>query len=666
MRLFLALLVAVPALAQAPAASSAAPPAPAPAKTEETAPSPAPSTDQWLTGTLEVGYRSTTGVGGSLESYRSLIDLGEGPKLLDLDFTIVDPKKRLFDRLVTRGTGWGDDPYTTAHVDADKSGLYNFTFDYRNIAYFNALPSFANPQAPAGIDEQAFDMRRRMYSASLDVFPGKHIIPYLAFDRNSGYGNGVATWLQDASDEFAVPTLLRDGTSNYRGGVRFEYNRFHVTLEEGGTTFKDDDSALASGPNPGDNPTPLFGQTLQLARLFQAYGIRGDSTYTRGLFTATPVSWISLSGQFLYSQPNINVNYTDLAGGNLVLANQLLFYSGEAGLGTGTAEQPHVTGNAGFELRPLKRLRIVESWMTDRYHDAAFGLFSQLFLPAAANSAEVAASTALANQQVVNYNQQQVDAIYDLTSKLTLRGGYRYVWGNTTVLAGQLSQTGNFVSGDLRRNVGLAGFTYKPIQKLSINGDYEGASSDSIYFRTSLNDYQKMRARVRYQATGSLFVQANFTLLNNQNPAPGLNYDFQSRDNALSVTWTPNGAKRVSLTGEYDRSTIYSNIGYLSLPFLTSAISSYRENAHTATSTVDVALPGYAGLTPRLTAGGSMFVGSGNQPSRLFEPLARLSLPLRKNVSLFTEWQWYGVGEAFYLYEGFRTHVFMTGLRLTR
>ena len=30
------------------------------------------------------------------------------------------------------------------------------------------------------------------------------------------------------------------------------------------------------------------------------------------------------------------------------------------------------------------------------------------------------------------------------------------------------------------------------------------------------------------------------------------------------------------------------------------------------------------------------------------------------------EWRWYNFGEQFYAYEGFRTHVFMTGLRVTR
>ena len=52
--------------------------------------------------------------------------------------------------------------------------------------------------------------------------------------------------------------------------------------------------------------------------------------------------------------------------------------------------------------------------------------------------------------------------------------------------------------------------------------------------------------------------------------------------------------------------------------------------------------------------------------SRYYQPLARLSLPLGKHVYWNTEWKYYGFQEDFYLYEGFRTHVFMTGLKLVR
>jgi outer membrane phospholipase A len=44
----------------------------------------------------------------------------------------------------------------------------------------------------------------------------------------------------------------------------------------------------------------------------------------------------------------------------------------------------------------------------------------------------------------------------------------------------------------------------------------------------------------------------------------------------------------------------------------------------------------------------------------------KLSVPLRKNFNWFTEWRYYGYGEAFYLYEGFRTNLVTTGVRYER
>ena len=52
--------------------------------------------DNWLTGFIDLGYRWLTGVGGSFDTYRSIVDLGSGPKLLATDFTIRDSRRRLF------------------------------------------------------------------------------------------------------------------------------------------------------------------------------------------------------------------------------------------------------------------------------------------------------------------------------------------------------------------------------------------------------------------------------------------------------------------------------------------------------------------------------------------------------------------------------------------
>jgi len=159
------------------------------------------------------------------------------------------------------------------------------------------------------------------------------------------------------------------------------------------------------------------------------------------------------------------------------------------------------------------------------------------------------------------------------------------------------------VSGQLHRNGALAGLVYRPSQKLSMNLDYEGASSDNIYFRTSLNDYNRGRARAQYKLTNTLALQARIQVLNNQNPDPSIKYDLQSRDNALSIFWNPNGGKRISIMGEYDRSTFRSDIAYLG-NYLTPGTSSYRENAHTATSAMTLPLPHYAAA--KLVLGGSL------------------------------------------------------------
>src|SRR5262249_35258807 len=161
-----ALILSVPAFAQQPEKPATGPaehpeqvvqtPAKPETKTSETpaqpetkpeakaAESPAPSTESWIKGNIDFGYRWVTDVGGNFQEYRSVVNLGEGPKLFGLDLSL-QPKQHLFDSLNLRAYGWSGDPYKTAHLDARKSGAYDFTFDYRDIAYFNAVPSFANP-----------------------------------------------------------------------------------------------------------------------------------------------------------------------------------------------------------------------------------------------------------------------------------------------------------------------------------------------------------------------------------------------------------------------------------------------------------------------------------------------------------------------------------------
>ena len=119
------------------------------------------------------------------------------------------------------------------------------------------------------------------------------------------------------------------------------------------------------------------------------------------------------------------------------------------------------------------------------------------------------------------------------------------------------------------------------------------------------------------------------------------------------------------MQGTYTRSALRSDIGYLTPQDLTAQTSKYRENAHMATALLNLRLARTSAHTPRLMLGGSMFKSSGSRPTAYYQPRAQFWLPLSKRASWFTEWTYYGYGEIFYLYEGFRVHLATTGLRLT-
>ena len=655
--------------AQQPTDPAAADQKPLDQKTPDAAPaaSPVPSTENIVTGYIDLGYRFRTALDGGRNTYRSIVDLGEGPKLLATEFTITDRKHRLFDQILVRANNIGDDPYQTFHLDAKKTKLYNFSADYRDMAYFNFLPSYADPLLSRGIilNEQSFDTRRHFASFALDLLPGNWFQPYFAYDGDAGSGTGASVFVTDAN-EFPVPNTIDDRTNLFRAGVRFEMRRFHVTLEEGGTTFHSDQSLYQTpgAVNAGNLSTPVFGQTTDINGLIAAYGVSGSSTYSKGLFTGNVTPWLDVYGQFLFSQPQTNVNYTQADTGNLLLQSQLLFYTGQQYLVSASAKLPHTSASLGAEIRPFRHLRIVESWMTDRLHNAGSLLSNQTLTGAAGLSEQTAAL--LASSLLTNYNQEEIDLLYDVSSKLTLRGGYRYVWGNA---ADAILPPAGLASADqakLRRNVGLGGITYRPIQKLSLTAEAEGSSSGGAYFRTSLYNYQKVRAQARYQLLNSLNLAADFTFLNNANPTAGVNYTYRAQQESLSLFWAPGGGKVWDMTGTYTRSSFRSDIGYLIPDTLTPATSLYTENAHTATLLFNAKLPRSSGFAPKLTAGGSFFISSGSRPTSYFTPVATLWVPIVKHVNWFTEWKYYGYGELFYLYEGFHTHLITTGLRFTR
>lgn len=659
MRLLTGLLLLVPLCAQEAAKAPEATAKPAQEVTPQAATKPAAeaqavSGEGWLQGSFEVGYRWIPNIDGSFNTYRSVVNLGEGTKLFNAAFRVNNPSKRFFDHADVNASSWGGDPYNTLRVNVEKQNAYRLTTDYRNIAYFNFLPSFANPALNRGVllDQNSFDTAIRTTAVQLDLLPNKWITPYFGFDRNTQFGRGVTVFHQDIN-EYPVASLYSDQTNNYRGGVRMEMGHYHLTLEQGGTTFKDDQGASDNLPNPGNRTNAFLGTTLALTSMSELYRVRGDSIYTKGLLAVNPYSWMSVTGEFVYALPHTDVQYDAASSGTFYLQRILQFYSTGRDVLTGDANMPHISGNVTVEVRPTRRLRIVQYWMTDRLHNAANALLAESFLIGGAPLTD----QQIANDRLVmNYSQEQIDAYYDLTSHLTVRGGYRYMWGDSDVRAPLLIGL-TLESANLRRQVGIAGFNYRIGQKFRVNGDAEGSASGQTFFRTSLQDYQKAHIRGRYDLTANLRLGFDFSLLNNSNPSPSVKLDFSSKVESASLYWTPKALKGASLLADYSRSSVRSNILYLVPQTLTPAPSIYRENAHSFTVLTTMRW---------FTLGGSFFLSAGSRPTDYYQPLARVAIPINKHVQWMAEWRWYSMAETIYAFENFRSNQIVTSVRFTR
>src|SRR5258708_16910907 len=100
-------------------------------------PSPVPSAEAPITGSIDLGYRWRTDVGGSADTYRSTVNLRSGPKLFGTEFSIT--KTRFFYRIHVRANSWGDEPYATFHRDPAQANRSDFSLTYPYLTSFTLL-----------------------------------------------------------------------------------------------------------------------------------------------------------------------------------------------------------------------------------------------------------------------------------------------------------------------------------------------------------------------------------------------------------------------------------------------------------------------------------------------------------------------------------------------
>ena len=193
------------------------------------------------------------------------MNLGSGPKLLGSDFTLTDPKHRWFDR------------FRCAPIPGATSHRPRCMWKPKNRASTISTPTIATSPIstschlmPIRCSAQGIVLRRAIVRyapqnrRALARHPARPLVVSLC--RMGSRFELRHRRLRICLRRKSIPgsQSLRDSTDLYRGGIRFEKPRFHVTLEEGGTSFKSDQSLFQNpgSENYGNVSTPVFGQTL--------------------------------------------------------------------------------------------------------------------------------------------------------------------------------------------------------------------------------------------------------------------------------------------------------------------------------------------------------------------------------------------------------------------
>jgi len=320
----------------------------------------------------------------------------------------------------------------------------------------------------------------------------------------------------------------------------------------------------------------------------------------------------------------------------------LAFYSTAFDQVYGSAAMPRTSGSLSMEMRFRNRIRVRESYETDSYHDNSSSTLGQLFYLSSGLAASL--TTPYTGHLQVEQHRSQTELLVDVTKQLMVRGGYRYEWGSADVPSGLLSTTTPDENGQLVRHVALAGVKYRPTQRMVFNADMEISDGVKTFYRTGLQDYLKLRALARITLPWNLFLNLSENYLNNKNPDPSSQATFRSDVESASLQWMPAGSKRVSLIADYTHSEIRSDISYLVLFPYSTDLSLYVDN-------------------DRSVEYGSFVTTAGSRPSKYYQPLAKLLIPITPRVHLYAEWQWYELNQPFYLYEGFRAHTILSGVR---
>lgn len=549
---------------------------------------------------VELGYRGID-VTGSGDMYGTLVDLQQGPRILDQSLSMhsIDHQGIVFDNLSINSFGWGGDPNNALRIRADKNKWYNFTTSFRRDYSHSDFDLLANPlnpptsapDVPILRSPHLFDTVRRMTDVDMTLLPQSRMSFRLGYSHNNMTGPSFSS-IHEGTEGLLVDdwaTIM----NSYRLGVDWRFlPRTVLSYDQFLNYFQGDnsyglapaESALLPSAAPGGETSVNLGLSFDTVNstpcavkapatsLINSSGVltnlacSGYYNYLRNqrIRTGTPTERIGLRsnysprldfvGSYAYSAAKMNTPFYESFSGLLSRTNTLDF------TGTGAAYATRISNVADLEatLHLTPHLRLIQKYYFWAYRIPEYGNFNELdyscahtpctLLSAPLTTPEVAGGTPTLADSSFNqtWQREQTDLAWDFSNKAGARIGFRY--GDRTFnlfnsFGGAETFEAFTATGEDHFSVdeytGLLGLWARPIHSLRLNFDFEHTNYDNAIVRMAPRKESRYRFQTTYTPRPWAVVGGSINIVQDANNAAYTSYVGHNQNYGLTASLAP-------------------------------------------------------------------------------------------------------------------------------
>jgi hypothetical protein len=599
---------------------------------------------------FETGYRYHS-VDGDMGQYRSIVNFGNGIRLLGSNLTIHSREGhgRFFDEIVLTTQGLGNDPYQYSNFRIQKNRLYRYDLTWRLNEYYN-------PAVTISYGQHLMDTRRRFQDHDLIFFPQSSVRFFLGYSRNSQTGPALTTVQHFGAheDEFPIFAGVRRQRNEYRLGGELPIfgARFHWL--RGWDNFKEDTPYSLDGTEPGNNPA----DRIALNSFSRAEPYHGNTPYWRLALTRDRGRHFGIGARYTYASGRRHFTLEEFAAG----PDRLGVNRTREILVTGAGARAVSAGSLTLNVFPAESVTITNHTAFHNTRMEGRNAYNELF-----SGFPIPIRTANFDLLGIRLITNATEITWRPVSWAMLFSGYQHSdreIRSREVVEGQAPALEATQTNKL--NSGIIGVRLKPMPPVSLNLDAEIGRADRPFYPVSERNYHALGARAQYKSRTFLLSAATRTHYNTT-PATIVAHSSKSRNYFFDASWTPGGW--LSFDAGYSKLHLdtISGIAYFVRSQLTRDVSSYITNLHTANASVRVGIRNRVDLfggyhyvrdraDGRTTPGADPFRAAQVFPLSYQSPLARISVRLHNKLRVNMGWQFYRYDERYASLADFRAH----------